>query len=156
MVSIEVRGAGRVIYILRNIPFFLKEPLADVLTDFAKGILDTAIEKADSFARKRTLRDSLTMEVMREALIARIGPTAPHGPFVSFPTRAHWIGANIEVAPGVWRFIGNHPGTGGNPYLEWSLIEMAPRLPEILRPYIVEKWLELDTQSRAFEFEEVT
>jgi hypothetical protein len=37
--------------------------------------------------------------------------------FLENGTRAHWIGARVQVQTGVWRFIGQHPGTKPRPFM---------------------------------------
>ena len=152
----ETRGIARCMFIFSNLPQRLKEALPEAMYEFGDELLRSARRKAFTFSRTGELAASIEMEIKYEQdrVQVIVGPTAPHGPFVSFGTRQHPVNARIEVAPGTWRWIGLHPGHGGNPYLEWALVEVAPLLPKFLQPFVIAKVLELDRESLPLQFEE--
>lgn len=146
--EVETRGIGRVIFIFSNLSPKLLSILPDILAEFAEEVLNEVIKRAPVF--RGTLASSLTMEIDKEGLVARIGPTARHGPFVSFPTKPHVINASVMIGPGTFRFISLHPGTKGNPYLEDALVSAEPNLPKIIQPHVVRKITEIDRDSRGY------
>jgi len=146
-VEVKIRGVARVTFIFQNLTPKLQEALPDALVDFANMVFQEVLRRAP--VRFGHLRDSVRLEVDKEALIARIGPTIEYGPFVTYPTRPHAINARVMISPGIFRFIKMHPGTPGNPYLEESLMAIQPELPKVLQPYVVSKFFELDRESVA-------
>lgn len=150
------KGIARVKFIFENLPEKLRESLPETMYDFGEALRLRARANAMSFSRTGRLVVSIEMSIayQGDTIVVRVGPTILHGPFVSWGTRAHWIGANIEVAPNTWRWIGMHPGHGGNPYLEWSLTEVLPFFPKFLQRYVTSKVLELGKESLPLEFEE--
>lgn len=150
--EVKTRGIGRLIYIFSNLSPKLLSILPDVLTDVAQEVLLEAIRRAPIY--RGELAESLTMEVDRDALVAKIGPTAPHGPFVTFGTKPHIINSRVMVLPGIFRFISLHPGTRANPYLEESLMTVSPDIPKIMQPYVIGKMVELDQESKPLGMQE--
>jgi len=144
--EVKTRGIGRVVYIFSNLSPKLQSILPEALMEFSQEILLEAIRRAPIW--RGLLAASFSMEVDPRALRAKIGPTAPYAPFVTFGTRPHAINRRVMVLPGIFRFIGFHPGTSPNPYLEESLLTVQPELPKILLPHVLGKIVELDQESK--------
>lgn len=147
--EVRVTGIKRVVHIFASLVPFLNKAFAPSLEEFGKKVLENAKGRAAMFVRTGYLMESLTMRMEEDSVV--IGPTADYGPFVSFGTKAHWIGANIEVAPFTWRFIGMHPGTVPNPYLEDAFNEELQGLPTILNNFVMVSLNELDEESKGYD-----
>jgi len=147
----KTKGFAALRFLFENLPPSLFATLPDVLQEMGEQLLTVAQQKAMMFARTGELAQSLVLEVDKESLTATMGPTAKHGPFVTFGTKPHFIGAPVQVAPGVWRYIRSHPGTRGNTYLEDSLMEVAPNLPVVLAPHVVSAIINVGGQAKALQ-----
>jgi len=150
--EIKVTGIKRVLHIFANLIPFLNKAFAPSLEEFGNKVLQNARGRAATFADTGALMESLTMFRDGDSIV--IGPTVPWGPMVRFGTRAHWIGANVEIAPLTWRFIGMHPGTTPNPYLEDAFNEELNNLPAIMNDFVMEEMKNLDEESMGYEEEE--
>lgn len=80
------------------------------------------------------LADNISSKVVghRQGLGVQIVAGVPHALWVTKGTKPHSIGASVEVAPGVWRYIGKskpgkttpggrgkiHPGTKPNRFMQ--------------------------------------
>jgi phage gpG-like protein len=149
-VEIRISGEKRVIFIFENLVSALTRAFPPSLEEFAKRILENARGRAALFARTGELMASLAMQMEGEDT-AIIGPTAPYAPFVTWPTGAHWIGANLQVIPFSWRFVGMHPGTSGNTYLQDAAQEEFENLPGILSENIGVELQDLDETSKGMD-----
>jgi hypothetical protein len=101
----------------------------------AATLVKSGIEMAEADAKSTTLfRDGPEAETRGSITGQLVGPyegfvlAEGAARFLENGTRPHWIGASVQVRPGVWRWIGMHPGTAARPFMHQARDRVEQRL----------------------------
>lgn len=66
-------------------------------------------------------------------LRAVVEPKTDYAGFVHEGTSPHFIGAPVRIRNVGWRYIGMHPGTKANPFMERGISRAKPRIDDIFK-----------------------